>query len=442
MSAQNSQFKQEFQTSIDTLNSLNQRIQDSLVQKQQFSTTLLDKLRDINGQIQALAGLIEQLKATVDELQGQAGTNSTSIADKDRQIGELTQQKQALEAEKQTLQQQLSQLQQQFTSEKTALQQQIDADEGQIRDLTARNTAIQQQADALTAELAARGDLQGQHAQEIAAQTQHAQEQLAAQAQQAQEQMAAQAAANQQQIEQINAGIAAKDSQIADLQQQLQARTAEIETHVQNISSTQGQTQTQIDDLTRQIQELTTENDDLIQRIRAGTVAIHRATQNLEALINAVPNARTQQDVDQLFSQIGQSIQSISNSLTGRSSGGVPPPPAASSPSLPPINQIISQLNSKKQQNTPKKSNYTRAFNEISADSQNAAAILQREGIQFNSSGNIIGGRKTKKYKKQKGGFTYRANTKRKSISTISLTRGRGLRKGKRSSKTSKHFKN
>ena len=124
-----------------------------------------------------------------------------------------------------------------------------------------------------------------------------------------------------------------------------------------------------------------------------------------------------------------------------------PPPAAAASrpppppPRMPDPNVLISQLNTKKSQRGSKQANYERAYNAIRANPQNAADILQREGIQISpTSGNIMGGRKTKKYKKQKGGFTYRANTKRKSISTISLTRGRGLRKGKRSSKTSKHF--
>ena len=101
----------------------------------------------------------------------------------------------------------------------------------------------------------------------------------------------------------------------------------------------------------------------------------------------------------------------------------------------------MSQLNNKIQQTkSARKANYQRAYNAISTNYQNAAAILQTENIEISPSGNIMGGRKTKKNKKQKGGFTYRANTKRKSISTISLTRGRGLRKGKHSSKTSKHF--
>ena len=109
MAAQNPQFKQEFQTSIDTLNGLNQRIQDSLTQKQEFSTSLLEKLTDINSRIQALSGSIQQLQATVARLQGQAGTNSTAITDKDRQIAELTQQKLALEAEKEQFTAQVAQ---------------------------------------------------------------------------------------------------------------------------------------------------------------------------------------------------------------------------------------------------------------------------------------------------------------------------------------------
>ena len=64
--AQNQQFLQDFQSSMDKLNGMNDMIQNSLKQKKEFSDKLVAKLKEINEKIKDLAGQINQLKASVD----------------------------------------------------------------------------------------------------------------------------------------------------------------------------------------------------------------------------------------------------------------------------------------------------------------------------------------------------------------------------------------
>ena len=45
---QNQQFLQDFQNSMNKLNGMNQKIQENLLQKKEFSDKLVAKLKDIN----------------------------------------------------------------------------------------------------------------------------------------------------------------------------------------------------------------------------------------------------------------------------------------------------------------------------------------------------------------------------------------------------------
>jgi hypothetical protein len=60
--------------------------------------------------------------------------------------------------------------------------------------------------------------------------------------------------------------------------------------------------------------------------------------------------------------------------------------------------------------------------------------ILRSNSINYKN-GNMMGGKRTKKLRKQKGGFVYRANTKRRSLSSTSRRRSRSSsRKSNKSS--------
>jgi chromosome segregation ATPase len=427
--SQNQQFLQDFQNSMDRLAGMNQKIQDSLKQKQQFSDKLVNKLKEINAKIQALAGQINQLKANLDKLKGEVNNNTSAIGDKDKQIADLTQRINALEGEKQQLAQQLADFQKKTNDEKVALQQKIDNDEAQIRKLTEDNVALKNQSDALTKELANQGDLQGQHAEQLKKQTEQFQEQLAQQEQ-----------ANKQQIDALMAKIKESDDKVLDLQKQLQVKTDEAAAHAKTIEDSQSQGQTQIAQLNKQIQDLKTENDDLIERIKSATVAISQAIENLETLANSVPNQQTEQYIDKLFEEIEQSIQNISGVLQGRQSQqGQPQQGQPKGNQISPnetvtlsqvggpevqvqVQTILDELNKKIRQNAGQKYiDALKAMQQPGVTAKDIPNILSNNNIAYKNN-QIMGGKskskKTKKVRKQRGGFTYKANVRRRSISS------------------------
>ena len=425
---QNQQFLQDFQTSMNKLNGMNQVIQNSLQQKKDFSDKLIAKLKEINDKITNLAGEINKLKTSLDGLNGQVKSNTDSVSDKDKQIASLTQRVTALEAEKQQIAQQLTDFQKQANDNKNAFQQKIDSDESQIRKLTEDNTALKNQSDALTAELANKGDNQNQHAEQIKQQTDNFQKQLASQEQ-----------ANQTQINELMAKIKDCDDKMLELQTQLKNKTDEAATHAQTITDTQNTGANQITQLNEQISQLKSQNDDLIKRIIAATEAINLATDNLEKLSNSVPNQQSEQYISKLFLEIEQSIQNISNIIQGKNSQPITQinpdelisimPQGETTPVQVSFKDIVIGVQRKAGQggNVQK---YKDALIELrqAKTIQDVIPILSRNNIAYKN-GAIMGGKKTKKIRKQKGGFIYRNNTKRRSISSSSSRRTTSSRK-------------
>ena len=437
--AQNQQFLQDFQSSMDKLNSMNDMIQNSLKQKKEFSEKLVAKLKDINQKIKDLAGQINQLKASVDSLQGQVSNNSGAISSKDKQIADLTQKITTLEGEKQQISEQLTNFQKQCNDEKAALQQKIDADEASIRKFTEDNEALKKQSDALTAELANNGATAAQHAEQIKTQTEEFQKQMA----QAQQE-------NQTKIDGLMAQIKDCDDKMLDLQKQLKDKTDEAAAHAQSITDTQTQGQSQIAKLNQDIEALKKENDDLIQRIIAATQAIKQATENLETLANSVPNQQSEQYINQLFAEIEESIKNISGVLQGNPIQPGPQPGPQPQPSqrinssqlisvqVPggaleqvPFSTIIAGVQKKAGQsgNVQKYKDALKPLRQATTPQQ-VTDILNQFNISYKN-GAIMGGKKTKKLRKQKGGFTYKLNSKRKGLSTSSK-RGNSSRKTSR----------
>ena len=444
-----SQFLLDFQNSMTKLNEMNQKVQGTIAEKNR----LQERLQKVNQMIQQLAGDINTLKAKVDGLQKTVNTNSSSIGDKDKQIADLTQRMNALEAEKQQLTQNLTDFQKQSNEEKSALQQKIDADEAQIRKLTQDNEIINQKSAALAVELASKGDLPAQHAEELKKQTEEFQQQLAKQQQD-----------NQGQIDQLMAQIKDRDAKIADLHQQLQAKVDEAESHIKNIAETLSQGQSQIEQLNQQIVDLKAENEDLVQRIIAATQAIVLASENLKLLAETAPNAQSEKEVDNLFDEIKNSLQTISNAIQG----GQTQSQMYSDKNKTKINviddsgkprtielQILASvlgqsLNEAKNNGNSaaiqKIESALAVFRDNKANPQAISEFLNNNGFKFYNGSNkvLVGGKKrTKKLRKQKGGFTYKLNSKRRIVPTSS--RGsitKSSRCGRGRSRCSKSSKN
>jgi chromosome segregation ATPase len=425
--AQSPQFLQEFQNSMDRLGQMNVKIQDSLKQKKNFSDKLVNKLKEINNKIQGLAEQINQLRVNLDKLKGQVNSNTGSISNKDKQIADLTKNINILEAEKKQLSDQLEQFQKKCNDEKMVIQTKIDNDEAQIRKLMEDNLLLQSQADILTKELASKGDIQGQHAELIKKQTEEFQQKFAAQEQ-----------ANKKQIDELMAKIQQNDNLILDLQKQLKEKTDEAASHSRTIDNTQNQGKTQILQLNKEIERLKADNDQLVNRIKDATIAITKAIDNLEILANSVPNSQTEEYIDKLFAEIENSLQNISGDIQGQSSikntknisNTISPNENVTIPQIggPPVQlefqNIINELNKKTSQpNSGRK--YIDALNELNNPGITIAdvpAILSKNNISYKNN-QIMGGKKskrTKKIKKQRGGFTYK-NYRRKSITSKSL---------------------
>lgn len=438
------QFLVDFQNSMTQLDAMNKKVQGTLAEKNRFNKKLQDRLQKINQMIQELAGVINKLKAKVDNLQGAVNNNSSSIGEKDKQIADLTQRLNALEAEKQQLTQNLSTLQTQANNEKTALQEKIDGDEAQIRKLMEDNTLIKNKSDALEAELASKGDLPAQHAEELKKQTDDFQAQLAKQQQD-----------NQAQIDKLMAQIKDCEDQMAALQKQLQDKIAEADAHVKNISDTQSKGQAEIDQLNKQIADLQAENDDLVQRIIAATQAIMLANENLRLLSETAPNMQSEKEVDNLLDEIQNSIQTISNAIQGnpmqssmygknkQNKVKIDVLDDSGQPRKIDLDVLTGKLNDEfnkaKTAGNPGAAKLEQAINILRSGDNNALSdFLINNGIRFYNNSNkiIFGGKKrTKKHRKQRGGFTYKMNVKRRSVPTSS--RGSISKSSRRSSRRS-----
>jgi hypothetical protein len=229
------------------------------------------------------------------------------------------------------------------------------------------------------------------------------------------------------------------ETQITDLQNKIRTREEELRTANQTIEDNKGINQENIDRLTHENEELHTQNENLTQRIMTATTSINKAADNLETLMNSVPNDASQRDINNLFQQIEKSIQDISNSLqsapeitsslggvTELSPGGVAKKEKSkklnylqeiklqnddgSEISLP-LNKWIAQLKNKI--NKASSPHYQETLKKIinAEDMSDIPGILQK-GLTIKNN-NIMGGNN------MKGGFLYNPKAKRKSISSF-----------------------
>ena len=195
--------------------------------------------------------------------------------------------------------------------------------------------------------------------------------------------------------------------------------------------------------------QLKTQNADLLQRIQKATAVINSATQNLQTLSNVKIDPT---EIDALLGEVEKSIAAInvtlgengsastSSGLAGAISGlfGTSTPASVASA---PVFKVSEHLNDKSKLNgltygqiiellnnkiksIPQeiyKTNYINIRNSIiNAESKNAADTIIKQ-IKLTADGKIKGGkrtRKNRKVKKQRGGFTYNLNAKRKPLTS------------------------
>jgi chromosome segregation ATPase len=470
-------YKQNFEQSLQRLGQINAAIEANIKNKQDFSGKIIQRLSVINGKVKQLGDVIRGLKEQLTNLQGQAAANNSQIGDKNKQVDGLTVQNTQLTGERDKVVTELDQLKQQYQVDVQGLQKGIDDCEQKLRQLTTQNETIIQRRDALDAELKQTGEQGTKHAEEIKNLT----DQNAQQLQQKDQQMTALQEQNNVQINQLKeqhiqelqqtdeqlAAIQSQNNiQINQLNQEIAAKEAELNQKVTEVGSNATQLQAQIEQLTREKQEkdaqiaklqgditdLQNENQDLISRIIAATQAISDAAGKLRELDN--PAAFNEAELDEQFKEIEASIQQISNSIQGN-------PVAFNQDAAGQLTQIQNKLPSdisiafngqnltlglirtqlgKKPQtvrNTNAPSKYALALDRVrnAQTPEEVIQALKSNGVDIKN-GTIYGGKKTKKNKKnkkQKGGYTYKNNLKRGSISTTASMRsssGRGRGRG------------
>ena len=442
----NPNFKQDFEQSLQRLAQVNTAIDENLRGKQEFSARIIQRLSAINDKVKQLGDSIRELKVQLTNLQAQAATNNTHIADIGTEVNGLREQIAQLTDQRDKALAELDQLKKQYQTDVQDFQKRIDDCEEKLRQLTTQNAEITKQRDALQAELGQRGDLGAAHAEELKKLTdQHTQE-------------------LQQKDEQLRLQQEANNAAIKQLQDEIAAKEIELNNTVTDVGNNATQLQAQIDQLTREKQEkdaqvtqlqgditaLQTENQDLINRIIAATQAITEATNRLRELND--PAAFNEAELDAKFQELEASLQQISNAIQGnpvannQASGRPGAVQNILSPDTPiafkgqnlTLGLIISQLRKKPQtiRNTNAPSKYALALRGVN-DAQTPEQVLQAlnsSGVDAKN-GAIFGGKKTKKIRKQKGGYTYKVNSKRRSItssSSRSSATGRGITRSKR----------
>jgi len=427
--AQSQQFLVEFQEKMDKLANIRRNLQTSIQFKQQFTNDIKTKLGEINNKVKLISGLIYELKTKVDNLQIQVGEHTTFIGDKERQIVEINQRISNTLAEKDRVTQEFNEHRDKTQSQITEQQNKIDNLEAQLRDLTQLKETADNQLKALQAEIQAKGDQKDrQHTEEIAKIAVKNQQQL------------------QEQEEELTQRINECEGRITDFQNQLNQKENEHQQTQQQLDEKQNQSQEQVFELQNQISFLTQENDKLIQRLIAATQAINEANNELETIVNSVPNAQTKQEVDALLNeitqQLEQSIENISRATQGQIQNSTL---LVNSPNNEQYNvetnfQNLMNIHANNTQygeysafmrtlQNKNKGQLMSAINQLIRNAQNGdktSQVMLKQILEANKlivkppqrAGKHYKRKTTKKNRKQKGGFIYKTSSKRRSITS------------------------
>jgi chromosome segregation ATPase len=428
------QFLTDFQKSLEGLIQVRQNIQESIKMRENFSNNLKLKLRQINDSLKDLAEKITNLKNLVGTLQNQVQTNTTSIDDKSQKVQELQKKISELESERELAINNFNQQKSDLEGKINEKEKEIDTLEEQLRNLTAQKNELENQKstlentkNALKSELESKGEISGERAEQITMQSEESLQKF-----------------KQQQMELIKK-IDECEAKLNSLEQQLRDKEAELD-RINRANATEQNNSSQIaQKLQQQIDDLTKQNMDLIDRIIKATAIINEAIDDFNKILNGVPNAQTQKEVNEILESIEASIANISRALQGQNvinsqqeqnvinsqqeqninnNDIIKIQQVDGTPVEMQYAELINNITNKSRQGTFRFNNnkYLNALNDLKkiTNINEVSAVLNKNNINFKN--NVLYGgitrkrRKTKKNKKQKGGFTYKINSKRKSI--------------------------
>ena len=443
-------FLADFQAKMNRLGEIRGVLQNSIERRDQFTEQLKDQLRAVSNKMRQLSGLINQLQNKANELEQQVGLHTASIGDKERQIGEYNQQIANTTSERDRLNQEYNEHRDRTQTQINDQQTRINQMEAQLREVTEQlrvateqKQAAENQAQALQADIQARGDQKDRvHAEQITQMRQENEQQL------------------QQQEQQLMQRINDCERLIAGYENQLRDKDAEHQQTRQQLDEHQNQAQGQVADLQREITRLTQENQQLIQRIMDATEAINQANEDLANMAGSIEGAQSRQEIEALLNEITQelevSIQNISRSIQaqplapqGQQMAAAPGQPYDVESNFNNLMSIHANNNQTGEftafmrtlrRNGALQNSINKLINpaerRVTEAVQQLKQILQENRLIIPAQRAGKHKRKTmKKNRNQKGGFTYRTSSKRRSISSKSSTRRNSKSSSKSSSK-------
>jgi len=440
--------KSEFQRQITTLDeAITAAVATNTQSKREFSTTVIDGLTAINQRIMELANDIRQLKEELAGLQNQVVGNNGQIENNNVRLRELEEQNAQLTTQRDAAVAELDQLKQQYMNDTKDFQRRIDECEGRLRQLTEQMNTITLERDALRNELNGKGDLANQHATQLQQLTTAHEEQLRLQEKDCNRRLQE----LQAQMQPLRDEIVTKDAEIARLTLELANNSSELQRRIDELTAQNTSNEARIRQIYEAAQGLEVENRELIALIREATESIRTAIGRLAEFND--PASFDIAGRDRVLAEINTSIENIRTLINERGVAAAANPPPAAGPPSNIVNfqgvqfniaDLLQQLRVKSKQvpidrSTGQPSKYVVALEAIQNGSPPEQALADARVPVKN--GKIMGGKtKKRKYKKQRGGFTYKNNAKRRSFTSSLKTTSTGsnFARGK-TKKSSRH---
>jgi len=440
--------KSEFQRQITTLDeAITAAVATNTQSKREFSTTVIDGLTAIKQRIMELANDIRQLKEELAGLQNQVVGNNGQIENNNVRLRELEEQNAQLTTQRDAAVAELDQLKQQYMNDTKDFQRRIDECEGRLRQLTEQMNTITLERDALRNELNGKGDLANEHAKQLQQLTTAHEQQL----KEREDDCNRRLQELQAQMQPLRDEIVTKDAEIARLTLELANNSSELQRRIDELTAQNTSNEARIRQIYEAAQGLEVENRELIALIREATESIRTAIGRLAEFND--PASFDIAGRDRILAEINTSIENIRTLINERGVAAAANPPPAAGPPSNIVNfqgvqfniaDLLQQLRVKSKQvpidrSTGQPSKYVVALEAIQNGSPPEQALADARVPVKN--GKIMGGKtKKRKYKKQRGGFTYKNNAKRRSFTSSLKTTSTGsnFARGK-TKKSSRH---
>jgi chromosome segregation ATPase len=300
-----SNFLNDFENSLKRLANVNTLVNKNIENKKLFSGMILTRLTQINARINYLAENINKLKSKVIDLQNYVYQNENDCKIKSEEQQKLQEDLKAMQDEKTDLLNKFNALQTKCTNDMATKQSKIDELEETLRTAMQTNDRLRQEKEILDSELKAlQAKGEDNHTTEITKQADEFKQQIAELIQE-----------NKAKVNELTKTIEDKDTQINEINEKLASAAKETAEHKYNLDQQRNKTEQSIQQLQSEISNLKKENQNLIDRIMQATLAINKAVDNLDELSNNASDKENGDNIENAFKRIEESINNISNAI-------------------------------------------------------------------------------------------------------------------------------